>query len=166
MEVCAPCKSKKRLADWAAANPERRAELRRKWAQENQDKDRKSKADWQKRNAVACAEKAARWRAANPEKAGAILRSHYQRNRDKCIQRVVDRTKDARTPAWADKDLIADLYRLARIASKHTGIEFHVDHIVPLRGKQVCGLHCQSNLQLLPADANRKKSNRLLEGNA
>lgn len=56
------------------------------------------------------------------------------------------------TPSWADLDKIKDIY--LNCPDGH-----HVDHIVPLRGKSVSGLHVHTNLQYLPKVDNMKKSN-------
>lgn len=58
------------------------------------------------------------------------------------------------TPTWANHELIKAIYAKA----KEKGME--VDHIVPLDGKIVCGLHCHHNLQLLTAEENKRKHNR------
>lgn len=63
------------------------------------------------------------------------------------------------TPSWADQETIDGLYQLATIFNR-TGMNMHVDHIVPLNSDKVCGLHCESNLQLLPSRNNMSKGNR------
>lgn len=58
------------------------------------------------------------------------------------------------TPAWSNMDAIKEIYR-------NCPDGYHVDHIVPLRGKTACGFHSQHNLQYLPASENLRKHNRL-----
>lgn len=63
-----------------------------------------------------------------------------------------------RTPKWCDEDAIKRLHIEAATVSKKTGILHHVDHIIPLQGRLVSGLHVPENLQIIPADQNFKKS--------
>jgi hypothetical protein len=72
-----------------------------------------------------------------------------------------------RVPVWLSEDQrieIEKYYWLAKDLKAVTGEEYQVDHIVPLNGKNVCGLHVPWNLQILPADINNKKSNYFSEG--
>jgi hypothetical protein len=68
-------------------------------------------------------------------------------------------TKLKATPAWADLEAIKGMYQLAAVFNR-TGMNLQVDHIVPLQSKLVCGLHCEANLQLMPASDNISKGNR------
>jgi hypothetical protein len=65
--------------------------------------------------------------------------------------------KRQRTPKWANREKIRAIYRECRERSKVTGVPHHVDHIVPLRGALVCGLHVEHNLAIIPATGNLKK---------
>ena len=58
------------------------------------------------------------------------------------------------TPHWANQEVIKQIYKEA------TEKGMHVDHIVPLNNPLVCGLHCEFNLQILPATENLRKSNK------
>lgn len=69
------------------------------------------------------------------------------------------------TPDWlseSQKEEILNLYWLSQDLCRVTGEEYHVDHIIPLQGKLVCGLHVPWNLQVLPSDINFAKGNKLL----
>ena len=66
------------------------------------------------------------------------------------------------TPPWLTKEhlsAIRDFYTESKTLEKATGIKHHVDHIVPLQGKNVCGLHVPWNLQVLTASENSSKNN-------
>lgn len=68
------------------------------------------------------------------------------------------------TPPWltkSDNDQIKAVYLAAAELTKNTGIPHDVDHIVPLQGKTVCGLHVAWNLRPIPASANRAKGSSL-----
>lgn len=61
--------------------------------------------------------------------------------------------------AWANTFYINEIYALAKYRTKLHGFAWHVDHIVPLVSDVVCGLHCEFNLQVIPASVNLSKGN-------
>lgn len=68
------------------------------------------------------------------------------------------------TPKWLTAEdwyKIRLMYKIAAKVTAQTGIKMHVDHIYPLQGKTVCGLHCPDNLQILTETENLSKGNSL-----
>ena len=73
-------------------------------------------------------------------------------------------SKIQRTPAWLTVDehwMIEQAYELAILRSKMFGFPWHVDHVLPLRGKTVSGLHTPYNLQVILGSENCRKGNRV-----
>lgn len=100
-------------------------------------------------------------RAANYRQHGI---DYYNRNKEKWrgIKARRRATKLQATPKWLDEDhfwMIKEIYLLASLREKLTNINWEVDHIVPLQGKLVCGLHVPWNLQVITRTENRRKSN-------
>lgn len=91
-------------------------------------------------------------------------KAYYRLNKHKFLAANSKRRKVIvrATPDWLNdlqKQQIEDVYWLAQDLKITSGEVYHVDHIIPLQGKKVCGLHVPWNLQILPADINLQKSN-------
>lgn len=125
--------TKERARAWGLANPEQTAARKTKWREENRDQHNAINREWNKNNKP--------------------LKAALQAKRKSVILQ--------RTPKWdADAHLIVAKYQVAAMLSRETGEQHHVDHIIPLQGKYVSGLHVFSNLRVIPGSDNVKKSNK------
>lgn len=122
---------------------------RKRWQNDRDEESQRSRL-YRQQNAERLAEywreKQTRRRKEHPEK---VLASNAQR-------KIAERRS---IPSWANIGSIRLMYAKAKELSARLGVDFQVDHVVPLRSKLVCGLHCEANLQLLASDINHRKRN-------
>lgn len=94
-----------------------------------------------------------------------LQKQEYQRNNLPIYAKIGAKRRAAklhRTPAWLTPDdhwMIEQAYELAAVRTKMFGFVWHVDHIIPLQGKLVSGLHAPNNLRVIPGAENIRKSN-------
>ena len=152
-------------AEWLAA-AETRADYFREYNQNEDVKDRKHA--WYQENR----EQVIRAAATRP---AAQLREYRNTWKENNKVQVRADTKARRrkhrdaTPKWLSrkqKSEIRQLYQIAITMTQTTGEQYVVDHIVPLRGESVCGLHVPWNLRVITQDENLKKSNKLVDHSA
>jgi hypothetical protein len=133
---CKVCENK-RTAAWGAANRERSNAIKDKYRYANQEK---------------VAAQIKRWSKNNPGKKAAQVRKRQA-------------AKIQRTPSWLTKEQLREMqgfYIEAARLTKETGIPHEVDHIIPLQGKIVSGLHVPWNLRVTTMKINRCNSNKLV----
>ena len=131
---CKECACKNAKVCYDKRSPEERLKVKRAWQDSNREYVNHYNNEWRKRNPEKHAARQAKRRAYKLQAA----------------------------PSWLNgtqKAHILRTYKLAKLMTEATGQDYHVDHIVPLKGKNVCGLHVPWNLQVLRADLNLKKSN-------
>lgn len=144
------------------ANKEKTAAYNAAWHQEN--KERRAEVDkvrrLEKRDEIA--EKSYEYRQQNKEKIAVVALAWKRANKAKVVSYTVkyNATKLRATPQWASDAKILSFYESSDALNMLTGEWHHVDHIVPLQSDLVCGLHCEANLQIMPALENQRKGNR------
>jgi hypothetical protein len=142
-------------------NADRRNSESRQYYADHQESLRKRAADWRTNNVDQVRIWSAQAYASDPNGARARNIAWKAANKHRVIAAIARRTasKLLATPKWASNSKIEEFYFAAQFLSMVTGEWYHVDHIVPLQSKRVCGLHCEANLQVLRGSENRSKSN-------
>jgi len=153
-------KARKYVADYRRRHPERL------WDVTHPERASEIRKNAPSNTKAARAERMRNWRRNNPERNAATalkgrpvrlkaLRDWRQRNKEKmrAACAAYDALKKRALPAWADRSAIEKIY-----LECPPGME--VDHVIPLRGKLVCGLHVPENLQYLTPAENRSKGNK------
>ena len=105
------------------------------------------------------------WRQANKEQYANYFAEYAKANRGKVNAKWMRReaAKKCRTPSWLTPEMNKEIeieYSLAAWCTEVMGENYHVDHIVPLQGKTVSGLHVPWNLRVISVKENRMKSNK------
>lgn len=161
---CRKCRSEKSAAH-NKNNFERVSKIQAAYRDRNKDKIKNYFADLyvKTKNKIDARNKA--WHAANRESRSEKGKENYRKNRAAAYERRGRRraSEISATPRWLSfiqKAQVTEVYDIAFAREMQTGIKQHVDHIVPLRNKAVCGLHVPWNLQVLTADENLSKRNR------
>jgi len=122
-------------------------------------------ADWYKKNAEKKKKASQVWVKKNPERKKSNDKRRYDIDKSTALHHATMRfrRKQKATPAWLNeeqKSKIRMMYWLASDLFAISGEPYEVDHIIPIKGKGVCGLHVPWNLQILPKDINRSKGNK------
>jgi hypothetical protein len=139
-DECRVCK-KQQDREYAAKNREAAKERASKWYYDN------LKYALEQRRIIG-----KKWRAENKDK-NAVKSNRRRANKLKA------------TPNWLTAEQhqqIEAFYWLAKLQCELTDTKYHVDHIVPLKGKTVCGLHVPWNLQVITALDNIRKGNKIV----
>jgi hypothetical protein len=150
------------MAEWTARNPDYE---KQRYAN-NREAQKERSAKYKSENPEQVREYQRAWYLVNSDIAKRASLSWARRHRGKCSATNAKRrsAKLSATPAWVEFDAILSLYTEARSKSESEGVVYHVDHIVPLQSEFVCGLHCLSNLQIIPGKENISKGNRTWPG--
>jgi len=91
------------------------------------------------------------WRNENPDKISEGTKRHKKR------------LKEPQKPSWTDVILVNRIYRKMNRMNRDLGeVTYSVDHIIPLNGDIVCGLHVENNLRIVSVKENSIKNNKFI----
>ena len=151
---------------YASKNKSKKKNYQKEWYKKNKEQKDVSNKRWRQKNKnrVSCYQK--EWYQLNKDKRRAVGKKWEQNNKNKVNASKAKRRalEKQAMPTWSDPQAIKNIYKKALEATKKTGIKHEVDHIYPLQSKYMCGLHVETNLQILTKSENSAKSNRTWPG--
>jgi hypothetical protein len=147
------------------ANPEKYRKYLRRYYRKNLTEAKLQRKAWYEANREGVALVTDAWRRANPAKANEYSRRYRKANPAKRAMLIAKyrAAQFQRTPPWLTQAHLAEIegqYHFAKVMERITGRKYHVDHIEPLQGEDVSGLHVPWNLRSIPAIENISKGNR------
>jgi len=155
-----------RSKKWKMENSLRRKEVDKIWSQNNKEHLKNKNKTWRINNKDHVKIQGLKYRQENKEKRKSINKIWTKTNSAKCNANLAKRraAKLKATPNWLTKDQLKEIeqfYIDAKECQWLSEDKLEVDHIVPLQGENVCGLHVPWNLRVIPASKNRSKKNKL-----
>lgn len=150
---------------WYKANMEHVCARTIEYQRQNPEKTKARKKLWYEVNKERELLKSAERYLNNFEKISARKKAYRSANKPLFNAMSAKRRAYQRSPAWLtdfDKLKIKCIYSIASMLSHENKEAWHVDHIIPLQGKEVCGLHVPNNLWFVRAEENLSKGNKLL----
>ncbi len=145
---------------------------KKKWYDKNAESERAKAMQYHydnyEKNKEYKIKKANEWQNKNKERYKAIAKKCYEKTKYTKFswQALARAAKRNAVPTWINealKEQIQNFYIEARLKTKETRTKYEVDHIVPLMGKNVCGLHVPWNLRVITQFENRSKRNKFEE---
>lgn len=143
-------------------NKENKSIYNKQYRQDNSEKVATYQKEYREANINSLKDSKKQYQINNVESIKESKKQYRKNNASKINAYNVNRKaiKLQRTPASADLAAIEKIYKECIRITKETGILHHVDHIIPLQGKDVCGFHVENNLQIITALENLTKGNR------
>lgn len=154
--------------EWRKKNPKKFRANQKRFKDKNRTEIRKNSLDYYYKNRQKQLLQGKKRRDSNLEKEHKRTQEWRKKNPEKINERNARRRacKLKRTPFWlseSHKLTIKNIYKMSSNLTKETGIRYEVDHIIPLKGKNVSGLHVPWNLQVLEKSIHILKGNRVIE---
>jgi len=165
LKTCPECDKESRRS-WREKNRESIREYNKRWYKEDPKRQREYEKSWCKKNPELNKQRGIRWAKENPERMKEKAKRWRSKNKDK-INAYTSKYRAAKKqalPSWVDLNAIKQIYTEAAELTKSTGIRHEVDHIYPLKSDYMCGLHVETNLQVLTQLKNVSKKNRIWPG--
>ena len=156
MRLCKNCgeplaEGKRSHAVFCNVTCKKQAEHKRRFSDADKREQIRVRAkEWREKNTEQARDNVSKWHKENPEKSSSY-KAKYRYSRMNA------------TPAWVTKEQLKDMAKLHEFCRELEQLipeKYHVDHIIPLQGKNICGLNVPWNLQILEAKANIRKGNK------